>query len=106
MKITEHRYRLSDGTVWPTPDADEMTRASAYSALLEHPWGTETSIAKLRELRREVKAALSPAPESQVCPECRGDGYYVVDCSTENEMVQDTRECEACHGTGRKEGKR
>jgi hypothetical protein len=70
MTEVPSHLRLEDGTLWSTPDGDlewrlryggEVSRADAmlaagilasYHALLTHSWGVETSVKKLRMLRR------------------------------------------------------
>jgi hypothetical protein len=70
MAEVPSHLRLEDGTLWSTPDGDlewrlryggEVSRADAmlaagilasYHALLTHSWGVETSVKKLRMLRR------------------------------------------------------
>lgn len=58
------RIKLADGTVWPHPDAEDsdLVCSGAYRALLTHPWGTEVSRAKVRELRRELRQAAKVTP--------------------------------------------
>jgi len=34
------------------------------------------------------------------CETCGGNGYIIVDTSTENELSQDTQKCWDCDGTG------
>ena len=61
--MTSH-IRLPDKTMWPHPDADhqwaERDKACAYDQLLNHPWGTEVSIQKIRWLRKAIREERKP----------------------------------------------
>jgi len=57
-EVKNNTIYIDDGTVWPHPETADAARvACAYHALLTHPWGTETSIKKLRMLRQALRKA-------------------------------------------------